>query len=123
MPKIRALHHVALTVPTERLDDARRFYSDVLGLTETLRPEADLGRPGVWYRIGNVELHIQCRDAAPLEQSDRHPALLVDDVAEMKRHLQANGVEIIEAPALLGRERFFCRDPFGNRIEFVGPRA
>jgi catechol 2,3-dioxygenase-like lactoylglutathione lyase family enzyme len=43
----------------------------------------------------------------------------VGDVPALKEHLRANGVEVIDAPTLLGRERFFCRDPFGNRIEFM----
>jgi hypothetical protein len=37
----------------------------------------------------------------------------------MRAHLQANGIEIIEAQPITGRERFFCRDPFGNRIELM----
>ena len=119
MPTIRTIHHVALTVPTERIDEARRFYSDVLGLEEAARPEAELGRPGIWYRLGDTELHIQCRDGAAAERADHHPALVVDDVAALEAHLRANGVEVAEAPALLGRDRFFCRDPFGNRIEFM----
>ncbi len=119
MPTIRALHHVALPVPTERLEEARRFYSDVLGLEETPRPDAELGRPGIWYRLGATELHLQCRDDTEPERSDRHPALVVDDVQALAAHLRASGIAVIEAPTLLGRERCFCRDPFGNRIEFM----
>ena len=116
---IRAIHHVALTVPTDGIEEARRFYSDVLGLREAQRPEEELGRPGIWYRLGETELHIQCRDGTVPERSERHPALVVDDVAALMEHLWANGVEVIDAPTLLGRDRFFCRDPFGNRIEFM----
>ena len=119
MPTISRIHHVALTVPTEGIDEARRFYSDVLGLEEAPRPEAELGRPGIWYRLGDTELHIQCRDGATAGRADHHPALVVDDVAALEEQLRANGVEVAAAPALLGRERFFCRDPFGNRIEFM----
>ena len=119
MTTIRTIHHVALTVPTDELEEARRFYSDVLGLSETPRPEKELGRPGIWYRLGETELHIQCRDGATPKDSDYHPALVVDDVPALREHLRANGVEVIDAPKLLGRDRFFCRDPFGNRIEFM----
>ena len=119
MFSIRQIHHVALTVPTHGIDEARRFYSEVLGLREAPRPNAALGRPGIWYELGDTELHIQCRDNAPTDGSERHPALIVDDVPALKEHLRAKGVEVIEAPALLRRERFFCRDPFGNRIEFL----
>ena len=119
MPTIRTIHHVALTVPTEQVEEARHFYSTVLGLEEAPRPDAELGRPGIWYRLGDTELHVQCRDGAPPERSDHHPALVVDDVEALKEQLRAASIEITEAPALLGRERFFCRDPFGNRIEFM----
>ncbi len=122
MPRIETLHHAALTVPTSGLEEARRFYSGLLALTEAPRPEAELGRPGIWYRLGDTELHIQCRDTAP-EPSDHHPALIVDDVRGLRAHLQANGVEIIEAQRLNDRERFFCRDPFGNRLEFLSRPA
>ena len=119
MPKVLTIHYAAITVPAARLDEARRFYSGVLGLKKAPRPEAELGRPGIWYRLGRTELHIQCRDGGPPERSDYHPALVVDDVPALKERLRANGVEVIEAPTLMGRERFFCRDPFGNLIEMM----
>jgi catechol 2,3-dioxygenase-like lactoylglutathione lyase family enzyme len=119
--RVLTVHHVALTVPTGRLEEARAFYSDVLGLQERERPDAELGRPGIWYQLGETELHIQCRDNAQPDSSDRHPALLVDDVEAMKEHLQSHGIGTEDAPTLLGRQRFFCRDPFGHRIEFMSP--
>jgi len=119
MVKILSIHHVALTVPAARLEEARRFYSGLLGLEERSRPEAELGRPGIWYQIGALELHIQARDGGPAPDADHHPALVVDDLDGLRADLLANGIEIIEARRLSGRERFFCRDPFGNRIEFL----
>ena len=116
---IVSLHHVAITVPTERLEEARRFYSELLGLEERPRPEAELGRPGIWYRVGEAELHVQCRDGAPPDGSDRHAAFVVDELAALGRRLEAAGVRIDEARPLADRERFFARDPFGNRLEFL----
>lgn len=119
MAKIQTLHHAALTVPADRLEEARRFYSGLLGLEERDRPEAELGRPGIWYRLGETELHIQSREQAPPGGGDNHPAFVVADVAGLREHLRANGVEVLEAQPLSDRERFFCRDPFGNRLEFL----
>jgi len=119
MAKILSIQHVALTVPQARLEEARRFYTDVLGLEERSRPEAELGRPGIWYQVGAQELHIQAHEGGPAPDADHHPALVVDDLDGLRAHLKANGIEIIEAQRLSGRERFFCRDPFGNRIEFM----
>lgn len=119
MVTIRSLHHAAITVPTERLEEARHFYSGLLGLQEAPRPDAELGRPGIWYHLGETELHIQCREGGPSHGADYHPALVVDDVAGLKAHLRTNDIELRDAPTLMGRERFFCRDPFGNLIEFM----
>jgi catechol 2,3-dioxygenase-like lactoylglutathione lyase family enzyme len=119
MAKILSIQHVALTVPSARLEEARRFYSELLGLTERSRPEAELGRPGIWYQVGVLELHIQARDAGPAPDADHHPAFVVDDLAGLRGVIEANGIEIIEAQPLSDRERFFCRDPFGNRLEFL----
>ena len=119
MAKIQTLHHAALTVPADRLEEARRFYSGLLGLEERDRPAMELGRPGIWYRIGEAELHIQCRDIVLSAVGDHHQALVVDDVAGLREHLRANGVEVRDAQPLSDRERFFCRDPFGNRLEFL----
>jgi catechol 2,3-dioxygenase-like lactoylglutathione lyase family enzyme len=50
-----SVHHVSVCVSD--LDRAKRFYGEVLGLPELLRP--DLGFPGAWYRVGtNQELHL-----------------------------------------------------------------
>ena len=116
---VQRLHHAAVVVPTDRLDEARRFYGDVLGLRETERPDADLHTPGAWYSLGETELHIQCRDDALVDESDRHPAFIIGDVESLKDRLRGRGVEVLEAPTLMGRERFFSRDPFGNRLEFM----
>ena len=113
------MHHAAITVPTERLEEARRFYSGLLGLEEAARPEAELGRPGIWYSLGATELHIQCRDGGPPADSDYHPALIADGLAELRARLDGAGVRTADAPMLMGRERFFARDPFGNRLEFM----
>lgn len=124
MPKVLSIQHVALTVPAARQEEARRFYSHVLGLQEASRPEAELGRPGIWYRVGDAELHIQCRDEGPPRNAEHHPAFVVDNLEALRALLQTNGIEIIAAQPLSGRERFFCRDPFGNRLEFLTqPRA
>jgi len=116
---LRQVQHVAITVPTSGLDEAKRFYGEVLGLEEAPRPEEELGRPGVWYAVGDGELHIQCRDELPAAETDYHPGFAVGDVDALRKELEGKGVEIIDSPPVAGRERFFVRDPFGNRLEFL----
>lgn len=119
MPSIVRLQHVALTVPTAELERAREFYSGVLGMIETRRPPELSDRPGIWYTMGSTELHIQARAGAPPDTSDRHPALVVDDIDAWRAHFAAHGVDVSDQPTLYGRRRFDIRDPFGNRIELM----
>jgi catechol 2,3-dioxygenase-like lactoylglutathione lyase family enzyme len=48
-----------------------------------------------------------------------HPAVRVLDMTALRRRLETHNIEIIEDDAIGGRERFYLRDPFGNRLEFV----
>lgn len=119
MPAITRLQHVALTVPTEGLERARAFYSDVLGLREVPRPPELRGRPGIWYSFGSTELHIQAHDAAPEEKGDRHPAFVVDDIDAWRGRFIEHGIAVVDQPTIYNRRRFDVRDPFGNRIEIM----
>jgi catechol 2,3-dioxygenase-like lactoylglutathione lyase family enzyme len=119
MPRVIRLQHAALTVPVERLDEARRFYSDVLGLREVPRPPELHDRPGIWYSFGSTELHIQARENVPYETSDRHPAFVVDDIDAWRERLTQHGVDVSDQPTIYNRRRFDLRDPFGNRIEMT----
>jgi len=51
MPTITRLQHAAITVPIEGLDEARHFYSDLLGLKEVPRPPELQSRAGIWYSL------------------------------------------------------------------------
>ena len=119
MPTITRLQHAAVTVPVEGLDEARHFYSNLLGLKEVARPPELQSRPGIWYSFGSTELHIQTRPNVALEKGDRHPALVVDDLDGWRSHFVEHGVEVIDQPTIYGRRRFNLRDPFGNLLELM----
>jgi len=120
---ILGLHHVQINVPASREDEARRFFEDLLGLDEMQRPDSlsNAGRNGVWYRCGGNEFHVFFAADAEFKEdrSSRHPALLVDDLTGLRARLDSAGVELEEAIPINGRARFFCRDPFGHRLEFL----
>jgi len=44
-------------------------------------------------------------------------------VATWRERLAAAGFAPFEGIPLPGYDRFECRDPFGDRLEFIGPRA
>jgi hypothetical protein len=53
------------------------------------------------------------------DRSSRHPAFVVDHLSDLRDRLVSAGIELEDAIPINGRERFFCRDPFGHRIEFL----
>lgn len=119
MPNVVRLQHAAITVPAQRLDEARAFYSGVLGLREVQRPPELHDRPGIWYSFGSTELHIQGRETSGVADPDYHPALIVDDIDAWRALFREHGVEVHDQPTIFGRRRFDVRDPFGNRIELT----
>jgi len=124
---ILGLHHVQIDVPQSREAEARRFFEDLLGFEQMVRPESlsSAGRNGIWYRCGEDEFHVFLAPEGDFKEdiTSRHPAFLVDDLASLRARLKSGGVDLEEAIPINGRERFFCRDPFGNRIEFMSPPA
>jgi catechol 2,3-dioxygenase-like lactoylglutathione lyase family enzyme len=99
----------------ERLDDAVRFYTSVMGLEPIER--LDRSGKGAWFRLGGSELHLT-EDPASQPRSRRHFAVEVADLAEARQTAARHGTEIDqEEPG-----RFFMRDPSGNRIEVAQAR-
>jgi catechol 2,3-dioxygenase-like lactoylglutathione lyase family enzyme len=116
MIPFKRIDHIHICVPPERLEEARGFYADIIGLTEKYRPDV-FGRPGHWFDISGIELHIGVE--APLRRTIRHSAFEVADVKAAKAYLESKGVEIVAEPVIPGRERFTFIDPFGNRMELL----
>jgi len=117
MIKFKRLNHVHICVPDERLEEARAFYTDIIGLKRITRPDESFNAPGYWFAINYIELHIGIETAMP--RSIRHYAFEVDDITAAKTHLQNNSVEIMEDSVIPGRSRFSFFDPFGNRVELL----
>jgi catechol 2,3-dioxygenase-like lactoylglutathione lyase family enzyme len=124
MPPITGLDHVNLLIDStdDALTKARAFYQDLLGLAPLDRPaNTDSGQPGAWYQCGPQQLHLTSQpDASAVNRSSRrHPAFRVSNLEAMRAKLQKAGVEIIAGNRFPGQQRFFVRDPWGNRLEFV----
>jgi catechol 2,3-dioxygenase-like lactoylglutathione lyase family enzyme len=111
------LHHSAFTLPVGREDEARAFYTGVLGLTEVPKPSSM--RPiGCWFRAGGVEIHcIPDPDFQPNRLG--HPAILVDDLDALASLLSEHGVVVEPDDRFPGHRRFHTYDPFGNQLEFL----
>ncbi len=118
MIEIVGIDHVQLSMPPRREDDARVFYGSVLGLREVQKPDALAGRGGCWFANDAVAIHLGVdRDHMPLAKA--HPALAVRDLAAARAALAASHVPIEVDDSGLAVQRFYVRDPFGNRLEMV----
>jgi catechol 2,3-dioxygenase-like lactoylglutathione lyase family enzyme len=122
-PVLQRLQHASVPRPRGSDDKARWFYGEVLGLEEVPVPESIAHLDLIWYRLGDSEVHLFASDTLP-DQHQGHFCLQAEDVTAVRERLTEGGVAIIEDTAIHNRPRFFCRDPFGNLIEFttiVGP--
>jgi catechol 2,3-dioxygenase-like lactoylglutathione lyase family enzyme len=109
--------HIHICVPPERLEEAKKFYVDIIGLEQIERPDKIFLNAGYWFNIGNIQLHIGVEPV--LARSIRHTAFEVADVAAARALLVKNNIEIVEEPIIPGRNRFAFIDPFGNRMELL----
>jgi catechol 2,3-dioxygenase-like lactoylglutathione lyase family enzyme len=119
---ITGLDHVQLTGPPGCEDDARRFYGDLLGLTEIPKPPLTRATGGVWFQCGAQQLHIGIEEAfAPARKA--HPGLLVapDALDSLAARLLAAGVQPRWDERIPERRRFYAEDPWGNNIELTAP--
>jgi len=111
---IVGLHHTQLAMPAGREDEARGFYSGVLGLTEVEKPEPLRARGGCWFRGPGVEIHLGVEEPfAPARKA--HPALRVADLEQAASELE----ECARDTSVPEVRRLFTADPFGNRIELI----
>lgn len=112
------LDHVQICIPVGKEEHARHFYTEVLGLKEIEKPDSLKKNGGLWYEVGDIQLHIGAEDIGN-NQSKRHPAFEITDLANVKQYLQENGIQLKEEIPIPGLTRFSFYDPFENRIELL----
>jgi catechol 2,3-dioxygenase-like lactoylglutathione lyase family enzyme len=119
--QLTGIHHIQLAMPPGEEDAGRRFYGDLLGLAEVPKPSELAPRGGIWFRSGELEVHlgIERQDFRPATKA--HPAFLVSGLDELRARLEEAGYRIDEDVQFEGFRRFHVRDPFGNRLELVQP--
>ncbi|MHB8634954.1 MAG: VOC family protein [Fimbriimonadaceae bacterium] len=112
---ILGLDHVGITIPRGAEEQARRFYSDVLGLSEVDKPATLSARGGVWYLLPDQRLLHLLAEANFAPAPRAHPAFVAD----------LDALATVTQPRwdteLAPRRRFYLSDPFGNRLEFLEP--
>jgi catechol 2,3-dioxygenase-like lactoylglutathione lyase family enzyme len=114
---IKRLDHVQLCIPIGEEEKAREFYARVLGLEEIEKPDALKPNGGLWFKVADIQLHIGVEEAQG--KSKRHPAFEVEEIEQVRQHLEGSGVRTKDETSVPGMKRFSFFDPFDNRIEFM----
>lgn len=134
---LQRLDHYSIRTP--RLEESRRFYTDIMGLQEGARPPFPF--PGAWmYQGGTAVVHLvgydpddaeglkgYLGDKAPAGSGTGtidHVAFTADDLPAMQSRLRASGLPFREREVPnLGLHQVFVEDPNGVTIELNYPQA
>lgn len=114
------LHHVQLAMPPGGEQRARSFFGDLLGMEEIAKPAELAKRGGVWFRGGELELHLGVEQDFSAAMK-AHPGILTDALDDVAARLDEAGYDVRFDDDFPGFRRFYTRDCFGNRLEFLEP--
>lgn len=117
MLNIKRLDHIQICIPTGKENEAKQFYTGIIGLKEIPKPAELIQNGGLWYQIADIQFHIGTENE--INKSKRHPAFEVTDIRDARKHLESRGVKIKEETQIPGQIRFSFIDPFDNRIELM----
>jgi catechol 2,3-dioxygenase-like lactoylglutathione lyase family enzyme len=112
------LDHVQLAMPKGGESAARRFYGELLGLEEELKPSHLTHRGGCWFARGDLRLHLGVETDFRAARK-AHPGLLVRGLSALRAQLDRAGFITSEDEPLQGFHRCYVDDPFGNRLELM----
>ena len=95
------------------------FYGTILGIPQV---ERNLNFPGIWYQIGNFQIHLITTSSLITDEIDgekwgrnRHLAFAVTNLEETKQLLLSHNYPIQMSAS--GRPAIFTKDPDNNIIE------
>lgn len=117
---ILGIDHVQLAAPPGCEEEARRFFTEVLGLTEVEKPSSLAIRGGVWFAAGEQQIHVGVEEGF-VPASKAHPALLLGPggLEDMAGRLAKDGAPVTWDEELAPLRRLYTSDPWGNRIELI----
>lgn len=124
--QVLAVDHITLVVAD--LEATRNFYVNILGMTETRRPDFDF--PGAWFSVGDVQIHatVASELAGLAGWADRgakstsrghHFAFKVTDLDAAYEHVKRLGITIGDGPKTRpdGPRQLYIYDPDGHLVE------
>lgn len=123
---VKSIDHITIVV--RDLEDASRFYRDVLGMRQVERPA--FGFPGAWFQAGDTQIHMNVAGEEAGEPGIRvvgatnaprafHFAFEVNDCDAAAEKLRAHGIPLEVAPRSRpdGARQMYVRDPDGHLVE------
>ncbi len=129
---VKHIDHVTLVV--KDVEASRRFYVDLLGMTDVPRPSFNFG--GAWFQAGATLVHLieEHEQSGPagypvevLKKSSRnhHFAFEVDDATKAADTLKGLGFDLIDDAKTRpdGAIQMFVADPDGHVVELCTSRA
>jgi catechol 2,3-dioxygenase-like lactoylglutathione lyase family enzyme len=117
---VRRIDHILIAMPAGREQEARAFYSGMLGFAEKAKPPQLAERGGCWFESGPVTVHLGV-DKNFIAARKAHPAFIVDGLAGLETKLKQAGYKVTEDEPIEGCDRRHVEDPFGNRLELIEP--
>jgi hypothetical protein len=118
--ELARLHHAQLAIPPGGEGLARRYYGEILGMTELEKPPALAARGGCWFSGGSMELHLGVeKDFRAAAKA--HPGIQVRGLDALARRLEDSGCDVDWDDNFPGFRRFFSHDLHGNRLELLEP--
>ncbi len=119
-PRILGIAHMGLYV--HDIDQARRFYKDLLGFGEPFKLDNPDGSLSLTFIKINEDQYIELfPEKQPKTDRLAHIAIQVDNAEAMRRYLGAHGIRVPESTpkGRTGNSNFMVRDPDGHLVEIV----
>jgi len=115
-----AVRRIVANIATDRLDAARAFYGDLLGMSVVM----DLGWITTFAADGIMAPQISVATEGGSGTTVPDLSIEVDNLSDVHRRAQAAGLEIEYGPVAepWGVTRFFVRDPFGRLVNILEHR-
>jgi catechol 2,3-dioxygenase-like lactoylglutathione lyase family enzyme len=113
-----AVKRIVPNIAVERIEDAKAFYGDLLGL-DIVMDQGWIVTFAAKGRTAMPQISVMTEGGSGTPVPD--VSIEVDDVDEMLRRVRKAGVTIAYGPAdePWGVRRFFVRDPFGRLVNIL----
>jgi catechol 2,3-dioxygenase-like lactoylglutathione lyase family enzyme len=114
--------HTQLAMPAGRAEEARTFYSRLLGLPEILKPLALARRGGTWSERDRVKRPLGV-EAEFRPAPKAHPSVQVEGLQKLVEKPHHAGHEVAGDGPRDGYPRVSVSDPFGHHIRLMERHA